>query len=94
MSANQSHKNRLNRYDDPNGVIATGKRMIGDKRRMDRQAEGMAHRAERDPKTNPSGKASFRGDVSLFGYKSAVPMPDQGHAARLRGKRAHWDKKP
>jgi hypothetical protein len=68
------------------------------RRRME-NAESASQRksAETDPKINPAGKAQFTGAYAPFknySHHYTYAKPDQRHAARLRGKRAHWDKKP
>jgi hypothetical protein len=50
-----------------------------------------------DSKMNPAGKGNFTGAYAPFkdySHHYTYAKPDQGHAARLRGKRARWDKKP
>lgn len=60
--------------------------------RLKRQAEGMAYRAERSPKTNPSGSAQYKAKGTTFGepffqteIKEISPLPSASHAARIRG---------
>ena len=100
--SNQAHKNRTNpkKFDHPTPAFPKGftfqetvNRKSFYRDRLKRQAEGMAIRAEKDPKTNPSGQAKFKGSsfysepmgVVGIGSKEIKALPDARNAARLRG---------
>jgi len=90
MSQNQAHKNRTSVKHNITSYDPERTKVI--RQRLKRQAEGMAYRAERSPKTNPSGSAKYKGIGTTFGepfFQTEIieitPLPDARHAARLRG---------
>ena len=59
-------------------------------------ADFEARQAERNPKTNPSGSAKFKGNSQYFDIglgismsgKEVKALPSASHSARLRGNKA------